>query len=114
VSVERATPSPLLPRVYRDPGFLGAVAQGALFNFAFYGLLFALSLMLQQWRDLSALASGLLFLPLTGVISIASAPHHSPDGSTGRAVLAAAEAGLTGSLVSSPGRAPPRRSGRSF
>jgi DHA2 family methylenomycin A resistance protein-like MFS transporter len=72
VSVERTTPSPLLPRVYRDPGFLGAVAQGALFNFAFYGLLFALSLMLQQWRDLSALASGLLFLKN-------QRPHRAPE-----------------------------------
>lgn len=40
--------------------------QGALFNFAFYGVLFAMSLLLQQGRGLSAVTSGLLFLPLTG------------------------------------------------
>jgi DHA2 family methylenomycin A resistance protein-like MFS transporter len=71
VRVERSTPAPLLPPgVYADRGFVATAAQGALFNFAFYGLLFALSLMLQQGRGLSALASGLLFLPLTGLISI--------------------------------------------
>src|SRR4051794_16451901 len=101
VFVERATPSPLLPPgLYRDPGFLGAAAQGALFNFAFYGLLFALSLMLQQGRDLSALSAGLLFLPLTGVISLANlcaAPLARRF--RRRAVLAAVEAVLTASLV---------------
>src|SRR3954469_13978875 len=101
VLVERATPSPLLPPgVYRDPGFLGAVAQGALFNYAFYGLLFALSLTLQQGRDLGTLASGLLFLPLTGAIPIATlcaAPLARRFDR--RTVVAAAEAGLAGSLV---------------
>ena len=68
---ERSSDAPLLPvGVYSDRGFLGAAAQGALFNFTFYGLLFALSLMLQQGRGLSPLVSGLLFLPLTGLISV--------------------------------------------
>lgn len=44
--------------------------QGGLFNFTFYGLLFALSLMLQDGRGLSALIAGLLFLPLTALISV--------------------------------------------
>ncbi|HLV55132.1 MAG TPA: hypothetical protein VKY71_06130 [Actinotalea caeni] len=43
-----------------------ASLQGALFNFAFYGVLFAMSLLLQQGRGLSEVTSGLLFLPLTG------------------------------------------------
>ena len=71
VWAERSTRAPLLPPgVYSDRGFIATAAQGALFNFAFYGLLFAMSLMLQQGRGLSALVSGLLFLPLTGLISI--------------------------------------------
>lgn len=71
VVAERSVQEPLLPvGVYADRGFVGAAAQGALFNFAFYGLMFAMSLMLQQGRGLSALASGLLFLPLTGLISV--------------------------------------------
>jgi DHA2 family methylenomycin A resistance protein-like MFS transporter len=70
---ERSAPAPLLPvGVYSDRMFISTAAQGALFNFAFYGLLFAMSLMLQQGRGLSALTSGLLFLPLTGLISVGS------------------------------------------
>ncbi|HEY7046579.1 MAG TPA: MFS transporter [Jatrophihabitantaceae bacterium] len=71
VVAERSVPAPLLPvGVYSDRGFVSAAGQGALFNFAFYGLLFALSLMLQQGRGLSTMASGLLFLPLTGLIAV--------------------------------------------
>jgi MFS transporter, DHA2 family, methylenomycin A resistance protein len=71
VVAERSVRVPLLPvGVYSNRGFVGAAAQGALFNFAFYGVLFAMSLMLQQGRGLSALVSGVLFLPLTGLISI--------------------------------------------
>lgn len=63
----RATPSPLVPRgVWADRLLTATAAQGALFNFAFYGVLFAMSLLLQQGRGLSAVTSGLLFLPLTG------------------------------------------------
>lgn len=71
VAVERATRAPMLPlALYSDRVFTSTAAQGALFNFAFYGLLFAMSLMLQQGRGLSAIARGLLFLPLTGLISV--------------------------------------------
>jgi MFS transporter, DHA2 family, methylenomycin A resistance protein len=101
VLAERAAAAPILPPgVYRDPRFLGAVAQGALFNFAFYGLLFALSLMLQQGHGLGPLTSGLMVLPLTGVISIANlcaAPLARRFDR--RVVLAGAEAGLTASLA---------------
>lgn len=70
---ERSTRAPLLPPgVYSDRRFAATAVQGALFNFAFYGLLFAMGLMLQQGRGLSALVSGLLFLPLTGLISVGS------------------------------------------
>jgi DHA2 family methylenomycin A resistance protein-like MFS transporter len=70
VWTERSIQAPLLPTgAYSNRGFTGSAIQGALFNFAFYGLLFAMSLMLQQGRGLSALNSGLLFLPLTGLIS---------------------------------------------
>ncbi|MBO0872886.1 MAG: MFS transporter [Pseudonocardia sp.] len=71
VVAERSVPDPLLPvGVYSDRGFVTAAIQGALFNFAFYGLMFAMSLMLQQGRGLDALTSGLLFLPLTGLIAV--------------------------------------------
>ena len=97
--VERSTPEPLLPpALYSDRGFVTTAVQGALLNFAFYGVLFAMSLMLQQGRGLSALVTGLLFLPLTGLISIAnicSAPLTRRFGrpavlSIGQAILAVA------------------------
>ncbi len=75
---EMAASMPLLPTtLYRTVTFAVPTVQGALFNFAFYGLLFALGLMLQQGRGLSAIVAGLLFLPLTGLIpvgAIAAAP----------------------------------------
>jgi MFS transporter, DHA2 family, methylenomycin A resistance protein len=101
VWAERSTRAPLLPPgVYSDRGFVATAAQGALFNFAFYGLLFAMSLMLQQGRGLSALVSGLLFLPLTGLISIGSvcaAPLAQRIGR--RAVLGIGQAVLAASYV---------------
>jgi DHA2 family methylenomycin A resistance protein-like MFS transporter len=73
IAAERAAGSPLLPRaVYRDVTFVSAGLQGTLFNFAFYGLLFAMGLMLQQGRHLDAFTSGLVFLPLTGAIPVAN------------------------------------------
>lgn len=101
VLAERSARAPLLPvGIYTHHGFMSAATQGALFNFTFYGLLFALSLMLQQDRDLSALISGLLFLPLTGLISVGSlcaAPLAQRLGR--RAVLASGQLVLTLSLV---------------
>ncbi|WP_051343330.1 MFS transporter [Pseudonocardia spinosispora] len=102
VWAEQPRRAPLLPPgVYRDRGFAGAAAQGALFNFAFYGLLFAMSLMLQQGRGLSALVSGLLFLPLTGLISVGSmcaAPLAARIGR--RAVLGIGQAALAVTFLS--------------
>jgi MFS transporter, DHA2 family, methylenomycin A resistance protein len=70
VCAERSVQAPLLPvGVYSDRVFVTTAIQGGLSNFTFYGLLFAMSLMFQDGRGLSALIAGLLFLPLTGLIS---------------------------------------------
>jgi DHA2 family methylenomycin A resistance protein-like MFS transporter len=101
VAAEGAAAAPLLPvGVYSDRWFAVAAAQGALFNFAFYGLLFALSLMLQQGRGLSALTAGLLFLPLTGLIAVGSlcAPPLSERAGP-RAVLGIGQAVLAATLL---------------
>jgi DHA2 family methylenomycin A resistance protein-like MFS transporter len=101
VWAERTTREPLLPRgVYSDPEFVGTAVQGALFNFAIYGLLFALSLTLQQGRGLSALRSGLLFLPLTGLISIGNLRAAPLAQRFGRAaVLVASQSALAASFL---------------
>jgi MFS transporter, DHA2 family, methylenomycin A resistance protein len=100
VVAERSTPAPLLPvGIYTDRAFAGTAAQGALFNFAFYGLLFALGLMLQQGRGLGSIATGLLFLPLTGLISVGTlcaAPFAQRMGR--RAALAIGQAALAVTL----------------
>jgi DHA2 family methylenomycin A resistance protein-like MFS transporter len=101
VVVERFSRSPLLPLgIYRDRVFLATAAQGALFNFTFYGLLFALGLMLQQGRGVGAGAAGLLFLPLTGLIpagAVGAAPLVRRIGP--RAVLASGQVLLALTLL---------------
>lgn len=84
--------------------------QGALLNFAVIGLLFAMSLMLQQGRGLSAIVSGLLFLPLTGLISIggiyaAKLAHRigrRAASGNGQAIMAAALLAVAWASTSSP------------
>lgn len=71
VIVERRTPNPLIPpRLAARAEFIGSAFLGALFNLAFYGVLFALSLLLQDVKGKSALSAGLSFLPLTGLIFV--------------------------------------------
>jgi MFS transporter, DHA2 family, methylenomycin A resistance protein len=101
IQAERTAKTPLLPTgVYSDRSFITSALQGALFNFTFYGLLFAMSLMLQQGRGLSAIESGLLFLPLTGLISVGNLCAASLARRFGRrVVLGTAELILTTGLV---------------
>lgn len=69
VIVERRTPWPLIPpRLAVQPEFIGSAVLGALFNCAFYGVLFALSLLFQEVKGQSALNAGIHFLSLTGLI----------------------------------------------
>lgn len=98
---ERVAKDPLLPTaVYRDRSFVITATQGALFNFTFYGLLFAMGLMLQQGRGISVLVSGLLFLPLTGLISLGGLGAARLTSRWGqRRVMGAAQVLLTVSLV---------------
>ena len=67
IHVERRSPSLMLPlRFFALPGFSAAVVFGALMNFSYYGMLFALTLYLQQALGYSAVQAGLAYLPLTG------------------------------------------------
>lgn len=64
---QRHSAAPMLPLgLFRDAGFSGAVLFGVLVNFAYYGVIFVLSLYLQKVRGFSVLHAGLVFLPLTG------------------------------------------------
>lgn len=63
---ERRAPEPMLPmRLFTHPVFSSASVAGFVQNFAFYGIVFLLSLFLQNERGDSALATGLIFLPMS-------------------------------------------------
>lgn len=70
VFVEKYARFPLLPLgLYRSTQFVGAVSLGLLFNFMFYGVLFALSLYFQDGLGFNALLAGISFLPFTGLVT---------------------------------------------
>lgn len=60
---------PMLPlSLFRRRLFAVSSLVGLLVNIAFYGLIFVLSLYFQRLNGLSPLATGLAFLPMTGVV----------------------------------------------
>lgn len=64
--VEARVAAPMLPlSLFRSRSFSGAVLFGVLVNFSYYGVIFVLSLYLQQVRHFSVVATGITFLPLT-------------------------------------------------
>ena len=70
VAIERGSSHPAVPfSLFRSPVLSSAVAIGLIFNFAFYGQVFVLSLFFQQVLGQSALEAGLMFLPLTALIT---------------------------------------------
>jgi DHA2 family methylenomycin A resistance protein-like MFS transporter len=70
-AAERRAARPLVPLgLLRSRPFTAAVGVGFLFNFCLYGALFCLSLYLQRTRGESALATGLLLVPLMLVVTL--------------------------------------------
>ena len=66
---ERSTRQPMLPlSLFKHGMFARASFVGLLVNVAFYGLIFVLSLYFQRLNGLSALATGLAFLPMMGAV----------------------------------------------
>ena len=69
VAVELRSAHPITPPgIFRHRVFSTAVAIGFAINFAFYGLIFVLSLFFQRAQGLTALQTGLAFVPLTAVL----------------------------------------------
>jgi DHA2 family methylenomycin A resistance protein-like MFS transporter len=63
----------MLPlQFFRLPGFSAAVVFGIIVNLTYYGVIFVLSLYLQQARGYSALRTGLAFLPLTATFIVSN------------------------------------------
>ena len=69
IIVEARSARPMMPLgIFRDPTFAAATWVGVVANFAFYGLIFVFSLFFQAVQHRSALATGLAFVPMTGVL----------------------------------------------
>jgi DHA2 family methylenomycin A resistance protein-like MFS transporter len=73
VVIERRSAHPAVPfDLFRAPVVGATITSGLIFNFAFYGQLFLLSLFFQGVLGHSALEAGLMFLPLTALIALAN------------------------------------------
>jgi DHA2 family methylenomycin A resistance protein-like MFS transporter len=71
--VESRVAAPMLPlRFFRLPGFSPAVAFGIIVNLTYYGVIFVISLYLQQARGYSPLRTGIAFLPLTATFIVSN------------------------------------------
>lgn len=71
--VEQRSTSPMFPlNLFHSKIFSAAIAVGMMMTLALYGELFVLTLYFQQVRDYSPLVTGFAFMPLLGVIAIAS------------------------------------------
>src|SRR5262249_15236934 len=69
--VEARGAHPMVPLdLFRSRPVAVSVSVGFTFTLAFYGLVFLLSLYLQELRGLSALATGLAFVPMTGLTAV--------------------------------------------
>ena len=73
--VERRGRAPMLPlSILRSRRFASATTAGLLINFAVFGQFFLFSLYFQDARGLSALETGLAFLPQLLLLAVASVP----------------------------------------
>jgi DHA2 family methylenomycin A resistance protein-like MFS transporter len=69
VAAEARSRQPMLPLdLFRRRTFTAAAAIGLALNIAVYGLIFVLSLFFQRTQGRSALATGLAFAPMTGIV----------------------------------------------
>lgn len=73
IAIERRTTHPMLPlHLFSRPSFSTATCAGFLNNFAYYGLVFVLSLYFQSIRHYSTIQTGLAFVPLTGTVTVSN------------------------------------------
>jgi MFS transporter, DHA2 family, methylenomycin A resistance protein len=107
VRAERRRAAPMLPLgLFRSVNLSVATGVGVLFNLCLYGALICLSLFLQQARHESALATGLLILPMSvavGVGSVASGPLTARLGARIPMIAGLALAGAGAALLAAAG-----------
>jgi DHA2 family methylenomycin A resistance protein-like MFS transporter len=73
LAVESRVARPVVPlALLRSPAVVTCVAAGFSINTAFYGVAFVLSLYFQRILGEPAITAGLLFLPMTGLLTLAN------------------------------------------
>ncbi len=73
ILAERRAVAPMVPlALFREPVVSLCVTIGFVINAAYYGVIFVLSLFFQRALGLSALDTGLLFLPMSALVSSAN------------------------------------------
>ncbi|SMG54901.1 MFS transporter [Paraburkholderia susongensis] len=73
VTVEARHTQPLLPlTLFRNAAVNVSAITGLSLNFGYYGLMFAMSLFFQNARHDTPLETGLAFLPMTAVVTVAN------------------------------------------
>lgn len=73
ILVEARGADPMLPlALFRSPVMSASCAVGLLTNFAYYGLMFVLSLFFQTTKGYTPLMTGLAFLPMTALVTLAN------------------------------------------
>jgi DHA2 family methylenomycin A resistance protein-like MFS transporter len=73
LAVEARVARPMLPlALFRSPAVVTCVATGFSLNAAFYGVAFVLSLYFQRVLGEPAITAGLMFLPMTGLLTLAT------------------------------------------
>lgn len=101
IMVEKYAHAPMIPlKLFHEFEFTGAVLFGVLVNFAYYGVIFVLSLYLQIARNYSPVEAGLAFLPLTGTLILSNIASGWMSGRYGLHV-----AMMTGGMIGSIGYA---------
>jgi DHA2 family methylenomycin A resistance protein-like MFS transporter len=73
LAVESRVARPMVPlALFRSPALVTCVVTGFSINAAFYGVAFVLSLYFQRILGEPAITAGLLFLPMTGLLTLAN------------------------------------------
>jgi DHA2 family methylenomycin A resistance protein-like MFS transporter len=73
VIVERRASHPIIPlRLLSTRGAAGTIGTGLALYFSFYGVIFELSLFFQRVLHESPISCGLMFIPMTGLVAIAT------------------------------------------
>ncbi|SDC77903.1 DHA2 family efflux MFS transporter permease subunit [Paraburkholderia lycopersici] len=73
IAVEARHAQPLLPlKLFRNAVVNVSAVTGLSLNFGYYGLMFAMSLFFQSARHDTPLETGLAFLPMTAVVTVAN------------------------------------------